>query len=303
MLIKRPTLEKCQRAALGLIQGRLTGTIARGIHIVLMGIGLVAVLRVGAFAANIAPAINQSILQSIETKNFEKRLPPYLEYTATFIQTTAQGELDRNDSFTLRVWMRTSDHAALTTKIYGTVQGDREFRRPTFYDGDYPSPILADALRIAPRDAKFGVEVAPELHPIAGLMGSYSVVRQQDEPGALRLDVRPREGSSSIYRLQSLYIDPATDNVRALRAADDLLSYSPPRRLGNILLTVYPRSDDEFGLLRRIDVTPLDGQMGSWSAVEQFTDFAFPTTLPNWYFDPSSYGAHAKEPLAGAPLN
>lgn len=209
------------------------------------------------------------------------------------------------NSYSLRIWCRASDSAALSRRVGGTrARGPAEFITPAFDKPIDPGPPTADLLDVI-RQTQGPVPRASEPGAPA-VIGSVSVVIERNYhvtfagiDGAddhLRLEAR-RDPDRN--RLTDLYVDRDTYALHRAIANDHL--YVDGR-------VIPERFEIDFGLHDGVPViTTIYGQTdyAALGAADRgvafhevryrFEDVTFPAALPAWYFEPARYGEHRAE--------
>jgi hypothetical protein len=236
--------------------------------------------------------------------------PPYETYTLQRKQMATNGYPDLAESYTVHVWVRNSDRAALTRKVFRDfARGDMTFDRPAFNEARDPGPPTADVFEPAPaRPHPVSDAYTPEPHytplPIIGGVRTlveleYTVQSVDVEGDELHLRVYPIRDVER-NRLREIFVDRKTLELHRLIATDKLF-YGDPKHA-----TVYPVT---FTItMGNVDgypvVTLLHGDVGGGYNDDgkqvdfSFTEIKFPPTLPDWYFDARQYAQH----LGAAPL-
>jgi hypothetical protein len=245
-------------------------------------------------------------LATIRTKFRSHRPPPpYVVYTETRKQNTDRGFPDYADSYSYKYWCRTSDRAALKRKIeIVPAMGFAEFERAAF-NADYdPGPPTADLFEKAPAHPIPQTEVPtpePSASPLP-LIGQvavsndyeYKVTSVTFEGNLVHLVLEPLRDPER-NRLREIWADKTTYELVRIKAHDRL--FVP----GGI------HGDDIYGVIFDIKIamlqgTPIvtdihgivgDNYTGDGQTVDYtFRNISFPATLPDWYFDPKTYGSH-----------
>jgi hypothetical protein len=236
--------------------------------------------------------------------------PPYETYTLIRTQKTDRGYPDYLGSYTYHIWVRNLDRAALARKIFrlGAI-GDPEFQRPAFNEDRDPGPPTADVFQPAPKKPTTVFDVPtpePTNGPALQVIGQtrvvgeydYTVVDLKTEGNLLHLYLQPIRDPER-NRLREIYADKNTYEVTRLIAHDRLFDYD--HQIYNVIF------DIRFSMLDGIPVvTFIHGDVGKTAGGVDydgdgkqvdftFKDITFPTTLPEWYFNPRSYGSHMKE--------
>ena len=130
----------------------MTGVLKRRWYVVA---ALAALLSAGAPAVRAqtpppAPAqepalVPQRVFASILERFRSHRPPPFVTYTLSRSQFTAEGRPDPAETYTHRYWVRTSDRAALTRPVLSpTERGPLTFDRPAFNEARDPGPPTYD---------------------------------------------------------------------------------------------------------------------------------------------------------------
>ena len=269
---------------------------------------------VPAGAATVAPATMapdaatplpspDDLLAAIRAKFRSHRPPPpYETYTMIRAQKTSYGYPDYVNSYTYKIWYRSSDHAALTRKIteLGDV-GPLEFQRPIFNAACDPGPPTADVFEPAPLHTYAPTFVpTPEasLPPIIATVQVHaefdyrvtSVVHEGDE---LHLTLVPRRDPQR-NRLRELWVDAKSLELRKLVATDTLFVEGGPEY--PVLFTMVFAMYEGIPIITHIHGVVYGGYDGDGQTVDyDFKDLVFPASLPEWYFNPRDYGQHLSE--------
>jgi hypothetical protein len=221
-----------------------------------------------------------------------------VSYTIRREQLTPDGLPDLEWSYTYRVWYRASDSSALERRVFRGRPGAMHFTRVSFNGPWDPGPPTADPFGLAGVVPTTGSSDAP-YRTIASVVASggpaYEVMSAQLESGQWHVRVRPLHVPGT-YILRELWADAATLELRKVIVADKLFIVAGP---------VYDQLDTmTFALVNGRELIThihsranFDDQPGGDGADVDydFTEVAFPTTLPDWYFQPASYGAHVSE--------
>jgi hypothetical protein len=240
--------------------------------------------------------------------------PPYVTYTLIRAQLNDYGDPpgpDLVNSYTYHIWCRTLDDACLGRQVYRhSDRGFPVFMRPAFNEARDPGPPTADLFQPAPAHFHAVTEsptpeptttLPPAIATIASVtvMGEfdYRVSNVQNEGQFIHVSLLPRRDPDR-NRLRELYVDKDTLELRRLVATDKFFDGDGPHAdVFPMLFTV------TLDMLNGIPVvTTIHGQPSKEEDIEYlghlgvvdytFKDITFPTTLPDWYFDPKAYGSH-----------
>ena len=237
--------------------------------------------------------------------------PPYVTYTLVRKQTLDDGYPDLVNSYTYHIWCRTLDRAALGRRVYrGSARGTLEFLRPSFNEPWDPGPPTADLFEPAPahphsnpRDFVPTPEPTGSVPPVIAsvtVMGEfdYRVTGVTHEGNLLHVTLVPRRDPDR-NRLRDLYVDAKTLELQEVIATDKLYEEGS-RHVYPMMFTVTLGWQHDMPVVTHIHGTPTlesDSEyLGKDATVDyDFTDLAFPSSLPDWYFDPRSYAAHVDD--------
>lgn len=223
--------------------------------------------------------------------------PPYEIYTIRREQRTADGMPDFEWSYEYRVWCRTADGAALGRRIFRGEPGRLEFMRPAFDEARDPGPATADLFELGPRRPP-PVPVPIALPLIGSVNAAYeaeyqaaSLERQGDE---LHLRLRPLRDPRR-NRLRDLWLDAATFEIRKAVVVDRLFVIGGP--VYEELDTITMGRSGGYPVIAHIHArAEFDPDSGDGLDVDYtIGDVRFPASLPDWYFEPASYGAHVAQ--------
>ncbi len=230
--------------------------------------------------------------------------PPYVVYTLERVGLD-DGTNNPADTYNLRIWYRSADHAALArTYARGAATGPMHFLRVAFNQQVDPGPPTADIFETVPPLGVPNPSPSPSDAPrtiqsvvVKGEL-DYRVTGATLDGGLYHLYLEPRREPER-NRLRELWIDPATSEVRRALATDRLYftgtSDSVPDRFD-----IGIESQDGMPLIRTIHaLADLSDEPASGARVAQndyrFENIVFPPTLPDWYFQPQAYAAHSAE--------
>lgn len=232
--------------------------------------------------------------------------PPYVTYTLQRAQNMDTGFPDYVESYTYHVWLRSSDRAALGRKVFrDTARGPLEFMRPAFNEARDPGPPTADVFEPAPV-RPHPIEFVPTPEPAQTelpIIGSVVVANDPDyvaesatlEGNLVHLRLRPIRDPQR-NRLREIWADKATYELRKLVATDRL--FVGPRVYGETF-TITMGMVEGRPVVTDVHGKAGDGYTGDGVDVDfHFRDITFPASLPAWYFDGHTYGAHTTD----APL-
>ncbi|MDB5027372.1 MAG: hypothetical protein JWO66_1061 [Candidatus Eremiobacteraeota bacterium] len=230
--------------------------------------------------------------------------PPLITYTLTRAQKATNGYPDFANSYTVHVWVRSSDRAALTRLVFrDDARGPLKFDRPAFNEARDPGPPTADVFEPAPA-RPHPVEEVPTPEPrytAPPLIGGVRTIIESDyhvdslevEGDQLHLHITPIRDVER-NRLREVFCDKKTYELRKLIATDKLFIEKGATYPATFTITMgvvqgVPVVVDIHGVIG-------GGYTGDGQDVDfKFTDIAFPKSLPDWYFDPRSYARHANE--------
>jgi hypothetical protein len=259
-------------------------------------------------APTVSPANAYAILARVKTGLRSHGRPPYVSYTL-IRRELLDGVPDLLNSYTLRIWCRTADSAALSRHAFGSrATGGAEFITPAFDRPIDPGPPTADLLDVIRQtqgaatpspQATVATASPPVIGSVAVAVETKYLVTFAGVDGAddhLRLEAR-RDPDRN--RLTDLYVDRTTYALHRAVAHDHL--YTDGR-------TIPERFEIDFGAHDGVPViTSIHGQT-DYAALDardageplhevnyRFDDIAFPPELPAWYFDPAQYGEHRAE--------
>jgi len=256
-----------------------------------------------------APPNALAILARVKAGLRMHERPSYVVYT--LVRHDAIDNIpDLLNSYTLRIWCRTADNAALSRRAFGSrTVGNAEFITPAFDKPIDPGPPTADLLDVIRQTEGTATPSPATPAPSASLppvIGSVSIVIETNYrvtsagidggDDHLRLEAR-RDPDRN--RLTDLYVDRSSYVLHRAVAHDHL--YTDGRAIPE-------RFEIDFGMREGVpvitaihgqtDYTALDARNAGVPLHEvdyRFEGIAFPADLPAWYFDPRQYGAHRSE--------
>lgn len=231
-------------------------------------------------------------------------VPRFVSYTITRQQLTDEGSPDLLWSYTYRVWFRTADRAALGRKRFRGRYLNLEFMRPAFNEPRDPGPPTADLFEKAPALPQFQItpfDARPSLPQIATVTAysdlDYRVSGLKVEGDLVHLWLTPLRDAER-NRLRELWANRQTFELQKVIATDRLYILGGPVYLMTDTITMgqaagYPVVTDIHGR-----TTFDEEEFGAHYEVDyHFRDISFPRDLPDWYFEPATYGQH----IAQAP--
>lgn len=239
--------------------------------------------------------------------------PPYVAYTLVR-RDRHNGVPDFENSYTLKIWCRTSDRSALARRAWkGKAYGDLQNITVMFDKEVDPGPPTADMFEkrlfgalhahtdgvsaaAAPSfppaaAAENGTAALPEIGRVSALDGDYRAVRVTREAGLLHLWLVPKSDPDR-NRLDELWVDAATYDLRRAKVRDHLY-------LGLTGQSLEDEFDVRFapgpGGLPLIATIHGETQWDQFETDYTFQDVTFPEALPDWYFAPKQYGLHRSD--------
>lgn len=243
--------------------------------------------------------------------------PPYEVYTMVRTQSTNYGYPDYANSYTTKYWVRNEDRAALTRRVFrDDAEGDLTFQRPELNEATDPGPPTVDLFAAAPikqhpNPQAYVPTPEPTTEPLKSIASvvsigepDYNVTSLTTEGTLMHLVLKPRRDPERNV-LREIWADKKSYELRKIIAHDRLFTddqgvfpitftYTLGYLHGQLLIThlhgiVEPRVESN-------GTQTVYG--GDGRTVEfDFTDISFPSSLPEWYFNPREY-AQNKE---GAP--
>jgi hypothetical protein len=248
------------------------------------------------------PPNGYAILARVKAGLRSGERPAFVAYT--LVRRDALDRVpDAANSYTLRVWCRTADGAALSRRVFGSrAVGGADFIVPAFDQPIDPGPPTADLLDVIRQTRA----AAPTPAGATRVIGSVSVVIETNyqvtfagidgNDDHLWLEAR-RDPERN--RLTDLYVDRDTYALHRVVAHDRLYAAGrvTPLRFeidfgtnqGVPVITAIRGETDYTALDSRVRDEPLH------EVTYQFKDIRFPAELPAWYFQPEQYGAHRSE--------
>ncbi len=232
--------------------------------------------------------------------------PPYETYTLVRAQKATNGYPDPTGSYTVHVWVRNADRAALTRFVYrDEARGPLAFDRPAFNEDRDPGPPTADVFEPAPARPHPVSEVPtpePRYTPLP-VIGSVRALIESD----YRVDSLRTEGDQlhlMIYpirdvernRLREIYADAKTLELHKLVATDKLFVNNGKDGVFPVVFTITMGTVQGYPVVTSFHGVVGGGYNGDGQEVDyRFADITFPASLPAWYFDARSYAAHKND--------
>jgi hypothetical protein len=245
--------------------------------------------------------------------------PPFVAYTLVR-RDTHNGAPDFENSYTLKIWCRTSDRSALARRVWnGKTYGDLQNITVMFDREVDPGPPTADMFEkrlfgatgartdpqpgaprapapdpSGPNAGAPGAGVSetgaplPEIGRVSALDGDYRAVRVARDGELLHLWLVAKSDPDR-NRLDEIWVDARTYDLRRARVRDHLYLGFGGQSL-----------EDEFdvrftpgpGGLPLIATIHGQTQYAQFETDYTFKDVTFPDALPDWYFLPRTYGLH-----------
>ncbi len=256
-----------------------------------------------ALGAAQSSADPDAILARIKADARARTRPPYVVYTLVR-RDSLDGVPDFVNSYTLRIWCRTRDNAALARRRAGRGFEAPQYLVPAFDKPLDPGPPTADLLDVIRQ-----TRGDPTPAPVAGalpVIGSvsvavethYAVTYAGTDHDDAHLRLEPRRDSDR-NRLTDLYVDRSTYVLHRAVAHDHL--YAGIRAIPERFEIVFDVRDGVpviASIHGQTDYAALENRAADEPLHEvdyRFEDVSFPAELPDWYFDPAEYGAHRGE--------
>ncbi len=264
-----------------------------------------ATVPAAATSAPIPTMSPEALLAAIRNRFRSHRPPPpYETYTYQSKGNTNYGEPDYAGNLTMNVWYRSSDHAAFTrrTTELGFV-GDPDFKRTLFNAAIEPGPPTADVFEPSPlhtHSPNFVPTPEPTNEPkilvTVRVRGEfdYRVASVTSEGSDLHLKLEPRRDPMR-NRLRELWVDAKTLELHKL-VATDILFIIGTKDQYPMLFTYYFSTLAGMPVITHLHGVVYGGYDGDEQTVDiDFKDVVFPLKLPDWYFDPHTWGQHKSE--------
>ena len=281
------------------------------------GAALAAILTLGLAAVPAKPTpvpdasaeapTPQRVLGLIRAQFRSHRPPPPFEtYTLVRAQKATNLYPDYANSYTVHIWVRNLDKAALTRLVFrDEARGPLTFDRPAFNEARDPGPPTADVFEPAPARPHPVSEVpTPEptytLPPLIGgvralIESDYKVDSIETEGNELHLQISPIRDVER-NRLREVFCDKKTFELHKLVATDKLFIIGT-KQVYPVTFTITMGVVQGYPVVTNLHGVVGGGFNGDGQTVDYtFTDITFPRTLPDWYFDPRTYFQHKDDP-------
>jgi hypothetical protein len=240
----------------------------------------------------------------------ERRPPPPYEIYAIDKKSwdNYDGNPDYAGTYTKKYWVRNADRAALTRMVYrDDFYGDLTFDRPALNQDRDPGPATADLFEPAhPQPVSYVPTPEPtqapnSLRTITSVVAygepDYNVTGMTVEGELLHLVLQPKRDPERNV-LREIWADKHTYSLKKVIAHDrmfiDGTNHIFPMRIDYTLGSL-----DGYIVITRFDGTVLpssdpdasfEADTGDSPKVEvDFKDISFPSSLPDWYFNPREY--------------
>jgi hypothetical protein len=239
----------------------------------------------------------EQILARAKTVFRARVRPPFVAYTLVR-RDTHVGTPDFENSYTLKVWCRSSDRSALTRRAWRGVAYGSIGNITVAFDGYVdPGPPTADIFEralFAPRRSSAPAAPVPSDSPLPVIGGvvvstdyDYRPTLQHDDGETWHLSLAPRRDPDR-NRLDDLWVNRTTYEVTRIRVRDHLYLGLGGQSLEDEF-DVRFTSRDGLPMIASIHGQTRDGE---FETDYTFADVSFPPSLPGWYFEPQLYGLH-----------
>jgi len=247
------------------------------------------------------PPTGEALLARIKAVYRAHPRPPFVAYTLVR-RDTHDGAPDFADSYTLKVWCRTHDNAALARRAWrGAAHGDLQYLTVMFDRAVDPGPPTADvferrsfaAMPVTPAahasaPPALPPEPLPEIGRVTSRDGDYRVLRTVRDGDLLHVWLVARTEPER-NRLEELWVDATTFDLRRALVRDHLYFAFGATSL-----------EDEFDVRFRPGpgnlplIASIHGETpgATYETDYTFDGVTFPDALPDWYFTPKVYGLH-----------
>ena len=238
------------------------------------------------------------ILLHVKSELRQTAVPPYVVYTLDRTDTH-DGQFDMLNSYRLRIWCRTKDRVAMARRVFGTHDmGPLQFVNVVFDQPSDPGP---------PTDLLFSAahwqQPAQVAESTLRVLASVRVDTNADyrsslvDAGGSTYHLRLRPLRDAVHeRVRDVWVDKSDFSLTRAIVYDHLyLGFDALPELFDLRYTVA----DGVRVISVIHAVSddLTGSSGApdYQSEFRFSDFAFPDSLPDWYFEPQSYRQHIAE--------
>lgn len=266
---------------------------------VISKLACLAVLGVALACAGVAAPgsdlTGEQMLARAKTVSRAHVRPPFVAYTLRR-RDSHNGVPDFENSYTLAIWCRGADRNALLRKSWnGRAVGELENDTVAFDGYVDPGPPTAEiferALYARPAVSPTPAPLPSDLKPIGGVVVSsdydYRVDRVARDGPDWHLWLSPRRDVDR-NRIDELWVDAASYELRRMRVRDHLYLGLTGQSLPDEFDVRFSERDG-LPLIASIHGQTRDG---GFETDYTFENVRFPATLPDWYFQPKTYGAH-----------
>jgi hypothetical protein len=259
---------------------------------------LAAGLACAGVAAPGSDLTGEQILARAKAVSRAHARPPFVAYTLRR-RDTHDGLPDFENSYSLKIWCRTADRAALLRKAWnGRAVGELENDTIAFDGYVDPGPPTAEiferALYARPALSPIPAPSPGDLKPIGSVVIAsdydYKVDRVARDGPDWHLWLSPRRDPER-NRIDELWVDAASYEVRRMEVRDHLY-------LGLTGQSLPDEFDVRFTVRDGLPlIASIHGQTrdGGFATDYAFENVRFPASLPDWYFQPKTYGMHRAE--------
>ncbi len=226
--------------------------------------------------------------------------PPYATYLLERRDHDG-GLLDFDDTYDKRIWCRTSDRMALLrTARRGRTIGSLDGETIGFDGIVDPGPPTADIFERAVFSSPGQLPPPPDPFDTPAPLNFIGAVHLRSEHDYRVVNVR-REGPNWVLRLEpkrdprrnrldELWVDADTYVVRRAQMRDHMYYGLTQHSIADEFDITFSERDG-LPLITAIHGIAENGHETDYT----YKDIEFPSTLPDWYFDPKTYGNHRTE--------
>jgi len=271
---------------------------------VAIAVALACTAQTAAPAAPDGALSGDQLLARIKTVFRSYPRPAFIAYTLVR-RDTVSGVPDLENSYSMKVWCRTSDRSALLRRAWrGRAFGDLENATVMFDKALDPGPPTADMFEKRlfgaptsrtpapqPVEPLATASPLPEIGRVSAHDGDYEPYRVAREGDLLHVWLAPRSDPER-NRLDEIWVDARTYDLRRALVRDHLYF--------NFGISSI---DDEFDIRFRPGpgnlplIASIAGHTpnASYETEYSFENVSFPPSLPDWYFTPQQYGLHRSD--------